>query len=578
MWLGGGLVLCSSASGQSILFDFDNAPLHSPLPIDLTVGGITAHFSGNPSYYNYSVQRADALGFTPVGFYGYCIYPSTIYPCDLLVSFSSTVTATSILYAPEEYATDSSCRMRITAYRGTTFVGTNTHIIPEPGTWPTGTLSFSSTQPFDNIVVHYDAPPVTGGDYGPIFMADNLMITTAPTPSPTPSPTPTATATPPAPVCFVSEGFDDIATLPPGGWVMQNNSQPLGSAGWLQGLSGTFVSQSGSPDSYVAANFSSGNDISTLSNWLLTPPLILQNGGQLTFWTRTVDFPAYPDRMQVRMSSNGASANVGSAATDVGDFTALLLDINPFYSVVDYPNVWTRISMTISGLGGPVNGRLAFRYFVEGGGPAGVNSDYIGIDTVDYACTGVPTPTPALVTISGVISYCPSPTSGAVPNVTITVTGTSGGSTVSDSLGNYQTISLPSSGSYVVTPTKSVVTPGTSAINTVDVIAIQRHFLNVGPTLTGCRQSAADVNGDSAINTIDVVAVQRFFLGLSTGIANTGKYQFAPTSRSYVGLISDQAGQNYDALVLGDVATSFVHRSPGDSSRPNLRVDPTSGL
>lgn len=61
----------SETTAQSVLFDFDNAPLHSPFPIDLTVSGITAHFSANPAYYNYSIQRADALGFTPVGFAGY---------------------------------------------------------------------------------------------------------------------------------------------------------------------------------------------------------------------------------------------------------------------------------------------------------------------------------------------------------------------------------------------------------------------------------------------------------------------------------------------------------------------------
>ncbi len=173
----------SETKAQSILFDFDNAPLHSPLPVDLTVGGITAHFSANPAYYNYSIQRADVLGFTPAGFAGYCIYPNTIYPCDLLISFDRTLSDVSILYAPEEYDTDSSCTMRITAYMGTTFVGTSTHRIQIPGTWPTGTLSFSSTQPFDNVVIHYDQPPVTGGDYGPIFMADNLWVTEAQVPT-----------------------------------------------------------------------------------------------------------------------------------------------------------------------------------------------------------------------------------------------------------------------------------------------------------------------------------------------------------------------------------------------------------
>ena len=190
----------SPAFAQSVLFDFDNAPLQSPLPIDLTVGGITAHFSANPTFYNYSIQRADVLGFTPVGFAGYCIYPSTINLCDLLISFNPPLTAISIMYAPEEYATDSSCTMRITAYLGTAVIGTHTYSNPQPGTWPTGILSFSSTQPFDNVVIHYDAPPVTGGDYGPVFMADNLTVTAATTATATPTatvtPTPTATPTP----------------------------------------------------------------------------------------------------------------------------------------------------------------------------------------------------------------------------------------------------------------------------------------------------------------------------------------------------------------------------------------------
>jgi len=109
-----------------------------------------------------------------------------------------------------------------------------------------------------------------------------------------------------------------------------------------------------------------------------------------------------------------------------------------------------------------------------------------------------------------------------------------------------------------VTPTKSARTPGSAGINTVDVIATQRHFLNFGTPLSGCRLMAADVNGDTVVNTVDVIAIQRFFLGLSTGIANTGKYKFTPASRSYLGVDSDQTGQNYDTLVFGDVASGFV--------------------
>ena len=142
-------------------------------------------------------------------------------------------------------------------------------------------------------------------------------------------------------------------------------------------------------------------------------------------------------------------------------------------------------------------------------------------------------------------------------------------------------------------PTKASLAPSSAGINTVDVIAVQRHFLNLGTPLSGCRLTAADVNADSTINTVDVIAIQRFFLGLSTGIANTGKYQFIPVSRSYPGIVSDQTGQNYDALIYGDVASGFVYRPEGPShdaagdgtnagevldavaaiARPEIRVD-----
>jgi hypothetical protein len=174
-WVSLGLIC--GAKAQSITFNFDDAPQYAPLPIDLTEGGITGHFSSSSSFYNYSIQRADVLGFIPRGFSGLCIYPSTVFASDLLMSFNAQLKDISVLYAPEEYATDSSCIMRLTAYLGTTLVGTITYQIPIPGTWPSGTLVFSSASPFDNVVIHYEAPPPTGGDYGPIFMADNLVIT-----------------------------------------------------------------------------------------------------------------------------------------------------------------------------------------------------------------------------------------------------------------------------------------------------------------------------------------------------------------------------------------------------------------
>jgi hypothetical protein len=147
--------------------------------------------------------------------------------------------------------------------------------------------------------------------------------------------------------------------------------------------------------------------------------------------------------------------------------------------------------------------------------------------------------------------------------VTLALTGSASDSTLSDGAGNYQFTSLVSGGNYTVTPSKAARLPGSPNINTVDVIATQRHFLNIGSPLSGCRLSAADVNGDTGINTVDVIAIQRFYLSLTTGIANVGKYQFAPVSRNYPGVVSNQTGQNYDTLIFGDVVPNFAERLDG---------------
>ena len=171
------------------------------------------------------------------------------------------------------------------------------------------------------------------------------------------------------------------------------------------------------------------------------------------------------------------------------------------------------------------------------------------------------TPTPsATVNIAGTVSYCANPLSGPVPDVTLFLSGDVTASATPDGFGNYVLSSLAVGGSYTVTSTKNGLAPGSADINTVDVVAVQRHFLNLGSPLSGCRLTAADVNGDTSVNTVDVIAVQRFFLGLSIGTANTGIIRFSPTSRSYPGITSNQMDQNYDALILGDVAAQFVHR------------------
>jgi hypothetical protein len=182
-----------------------------------------------------------------------------------------------------------------------------------------------------------------------------------------------------------SEGFDDITTLPGAGWALINNSAPVGTTSWFQAsATAPFPAYSGDPTSYIGANYNNTAGTGTISNWLLTPETALANGNTISFWTRVPAASSWPDRLEVRLSTNGASQNVGTSATDVGDFTTLLLSVNAGLTVGGYPEEWTQFTATISDLAAPVTGRIAFRYFVTGGGPSGNNSNYIGIDSFEY--------------------------------------------------------------------------------------------------------------------------------------------------------------------------------------------------
>jgi hypothetical protein len=179
---------------------------------------------------------------------------------------------------------------------------------------------------------------------------------------------------------------EDFVVAPPVGWQAINNSIPVGPTTVFQGNSTVFPAQSGAPTSYAGMNFNATTGANTISVWLITPSRVgIQNGDTWSFWTRTVTTPAFPDRLEFRLSTNGATCSPGTGPTSVGDFGTLLTTINPTLTLAGYPNVWTQFQGTLSGIAAPSTGCFAFRYFVTNGGPGGANSDYIGVDTFVYS-------------------------------------------------------------------------------------------------------------------------------------------------------------------------------------------------
>lgn len=168
-----------------------------------------------------------------------------------------------------------------------------------------------------------------------------------------------------------------------GTWHALNNSSPLGLSGWFSNNLTTAPFGPHSGAGLANANFQNGAGLATIDNYMMSPVRTFNNGDQISFWTRTVDAPGFPDRLILKLSTAGASTSVAS-------FTTTLLTVNPSLTTAGYPNTWTFFTTTITGLGGPTSGRFAFNYNVPSGGPNGANSDYIGIDDVRYSAVPEP--------------------------------------------------------------------------------------------------------------------------------------------------------------------------------------------
>ena len=180
------------------------------------------------------------------------------------------------------------------------------------------------------------------------------------------------------------EDFIEVFSLHSKGWVFKDNSSPY-SAGWSQGFTG--ADKAGRPgfeaysykneeDEYAYVGYMPwGPDPIPISSWMISPIYEIKNGDKLVFYTRAVSVLGYIDRLQVRLNETDNSSDVGTTATSVGKFTLLLKDINETSAPNGYPVTWTKYEITIAGLDGTKQSRIAFRYLVDGS-----KSSAIGVD------------------------------------------------------------------------------------------------------------------------------------------------------------------------------------------------------
>ena len=121
-----------------------------------------------------------------------------------------------------------------------------------------------------------------------------------------------------------------------------------------------------------------------VSNWLISPETLLQNGDKIIFYTYSKGLC----RLQLWLNPSN-TLTVGDGSFGSGDFTIKLLDIDSTYARVEtnpsmaFPAEWTRFEGEVTGLQKPVKGRFAFRHFLEDQLPVKISTiDPNNIDTI----------------------------------------------------------------------------------------------------------------------------------------------------------------------------------------------------
>jgi uncharacterized repeat protein (TIGR01451 family) len=142
-------------------------------------------------------------------------------------------------------------------------------------------------------------------------------------------------------------------------------------------------------------------------------------------------------------------------------------------------------------------------------------------------------------------------TPAAVAGVNLNLSGAATSSAISDSSGAYQLPNLLG-GNYTVTPTKSGEVKG---INSLDATRIQQHLVGL-TTLTPNQLIAADTDGSGTVNSLDATRIQQRAVGMQT--ANIiGQWKFVPASRQYNALADNATGQDYQAVLVGEVSGNW---------------------
>jgi hypothetical protein len=163
-------------------------------------------------------------------------------------------------------------------------------------------------------------------------------------------------------------------------------------------------------------------------------------------------------------------------------------------------------------------------------------------------------------TITGTVSYgnvIGAPAAPRhVPNVTLNAVGSIPVSALTNNGGVYS-LSGMGSGSYTVTPSK---TGGAfSGLSGLDSALIAQFVVGL-TSLNATQQTVADVSGTGGITSFDAALIARYVAALPN-FGQTGNWRFTPVNIVYPNVNTNFSGQDYTALLMGDVTGNWFDPS-----------------
>lgn len=180
---------------------------------------------------------------------------------------------------------------------------------------------------------------------------------------------------------------------------------------------------------------------------------------------------------------------------------------------------------------------------------------YLGGDGNDVAITRIQPSITGTITYGNAIG---APNPRFVSNALLTGVGLVNVSTTSAFPGGTYTLTGFGASSYTVTPSKTGGTNG--AITSFDAARIAQHVSGTN-VLTGNQLVVADVSGNGTITSFDAAQIARY-VSATPDSGSTGTWIFIPASRNYASVTSNATGEDYTALLMGEVSGNWANNAP----------------